>query len=76
MVKRFNGRIADVLKTRRFNSGEDLEQTLTRYVALYNQQPLQSALHSRTPMQEMKQWHQTHPDLLKKRTYDRPGCDN
>jgi hypothetical protein len=28
MVERFNGRIADVLKTHRFTSGEDLEQTL------------------------------------------------
>ena len=38
MVERFNGRIADVLKTHRFNSAEDLEQTLMRYVALYNHQ--------------------------------------
>lgn len=38
MVERFNGRIADVLKTHRFNSREDLEQTLLRYVALYNHQ--------------------------------------
>jgi transposase InsO family protein len=34
MVERFNGRIADVLKTHRFVSGEDLEQTIMRYVAL------------------------------------------
>lgn len=27
---RFNGRIADVLKTHRFNSREDMEQTLLR----------------------------------------------
>ena len=33
MVERFNGRIADVLKTHRFNSREDMEQTLLRYVA-------------------------------------------
>ena len=33
MVERFNGRIADVLKTPRFNSAEDLEHTLIRYVA-------------------------------------------
>ena len=38
MVERFNGRIADVLKTHRFSSSEDLEQTLLRYVALYNHQ--------------------------------------
>jgi Integrase core domain len=38
MVERFNGRIADVLKTHRFTSGKDLEQTLMRYVAWYNHQ--------------------------------------
>jgi transposase InsO family protein len=34
MVERFNERIADVLKAHRLTSGEDLEQTLMRYVAL------------------------------------------
>jgi hypothetical protein len=38
MVERFNGRIADVLKTHRFHSGQDMEQTLIRCVALYNHQ--------------------------------------
>ena len=76
MVERFNGRIADVLKTHRFNSREDMEQTLLRYVALYNHQLPQSALKSSTPMQAMKEWHQTHPHLFHKRPYDRPGCDN
>ena len=54
MVERSNGRIGDVLKTHRFSSGEDLEQTLLRYVALYNHQLPQSALKSKTPMQAMK----------------------
>ena len=76
MVERFNGRIADVLKTHRFNSREDMEQTLLRYVALYNHQLPQSALKSKTPMQAMKEWYQTHPHLFHKRPYDRPGCDN
>ena len=76
MVERFNGRIADVLKTHRFNSREDMEQTLLRYVALYNHQLPQSALKSKTPMQAMKEWYQEHPDLFHKRPYDRPGCDN
>jgi transposase InsO family protein len=35
MVERFNGRIADVLKTNRFDSALDLVQTLMRYVVLY-----------------------------------------
>ena len=36
MVERFNGRISDVLKTNRFDNALDLEQTLMRYVHLYN----------------------------------------
>jgi len=71
MVERFNGRIADVLKTHRFNSREDMEQTLLRYVALYNHQLPQSALGSKTPMQAMKNWYQTHPQLFHKQPYDR-----
>jgi len=75
MVERFNGRIADVLKTHRFTSGEDLEQTLMRYVALYNHQLPQSALKSQTPMRAMKDWYASHPHLFVKRPYDHPGCD-
>lgn len=63
MVERFNERIADVLKTHRFNSVEDLKQTLMRYVSLYNQQLPQSALKSETPMQAMKEWYKTPPSL-------------
>ena len=74
MVERFNGRIGDVLKTHRFHSGEDLAQTLLRYVALYNHQFPQSSLKSKTPMQAMKDWYASHPHLFRKRPYDRPGC--
>ncbi len=75
MVERFNGRIADVLKTHRFNGREDMEQTLLRYVALYNHQLPQSALGSKTPMQAMKEWFALHPHLFLRRPYDRPECD-
>lgn len=75
MVERFNGRIADVLRSHRFQSGQDLEQTLLRYVALYNHQFLQSALKSRTPIQAMKDWYAQQPSLFIKRLYDHPGCD-
>jgi transposase InsO family protein len=76
MVERFNGRISDVLNTHHFHSGEELEQTLLRYVALYNHQLPQSVLKSKTPMQTMKDWYTTHPHLFHKRPYDRAGCDN
>ena len=52
MVK-FNGRIEDVLQSHRFQSGEDLEQTVPSYVMLYDQQLLQPALTARTPLQAM-----------------------
>ncbi len=37
MVERFNGRIADLLRTPHCRSSEDLRQTLHRYVTRYNQ---------------------------------------
>ncbi len=50
-----NGRIEDMLQSHHFNSREDLEQTLMRYVHLYNTQIPQSALKARTPVLEMKE---------------------
>jgi hypothetical protein len=84
MVERFNGRIADVLKTHRFNDREALEQTLLRYVFLYNHQLPQSALRSKTPFEAMKDWYDLKPQLFKKKPVrtgiksvaNRPGCDS
>ena len=64
MVERFNGRIEEVLQSHHFRSGEELETTLHRYVALYNQQLPQSALGSKTPLQAMKDWHKLKPELF------------
>jgi transposase InsO family protein len=75
IVERFNGRIADVFKTHQFTSGEDLEQTLMRYVALCNHQLPQSALKSKTPMRAMKKWYASHPHLFVKGPYDHPECE-
>lgn len=75
MVERFNGRISDVLNTHRFNSSLDLAQTLMRYATLYNHHLPQSALKSKTPIQAMKDWHFSNPELFHRRPYDRPGCD-
>ena len=75
MVERFNGRIEEVLRSHHFRSGAELEATLHRYVALYNQQLPQSALGSKTPLHAMKDWHKLKPDLFKKQPYHLPGCD-
>ena len=76
MVERCNGRIEEVLQSHHFRSGEALETTLHRYVALYNQQLPQSALGSKTPMQTMKDWHKLKPEMFKKQPYYLPGCDS
>lgn len=76
MVERFNGRISDVLKTNPFDSAVDLGQTLMRYVHLDNTQLPQSALGSRTPMQTMKRWQKSHPQLFVKSPRNHAGRDS
>jgi hypothetical protein len=73
MVERINGRVADVLKTNRFNSAEDMAHTCTRNVALDSHQFPKSALDSKTSMQTMKDWYANQPDLIRERLYDRLG---
>lgn len=75
MVERFNGRIADVLKTHRLIDSENLQQTLFLYIALHNRQLPHGALECKTPMQARKDGYQSHPDFFHKRSYDRPECD-
>ncbi|UXY16077.1 DDE-type integrase/transposase/recombinase [Chitiniphilus purpureus] len=75
MVERFNGRISEVLATHRFNAAEDLAQTRTRYVGLYNQHLPQLALQHRIPLQAMKDWQKQRPELFKKRVINRAGLD-
>ena len=64
-----------MLRGNRFDSSLSLRQTLERYVELYNQHLPQSALKSKTPMQAMKDWHRSNPELFYRRPYDRTGLD-
>ncbi len=75
MVERFNGRISDVLATRRYVSSEDLEQTLKRYCWLYNHHIPQKALHHKTPIATMKEWQEKSPDLFYKNVTNHAGPD-
>lgn len=75
MVERFNGRIADVLRTTRFDSAAHLADTIQRYVQVYNQQLPQKALGHIPPLQAMKNWYQKQPNLFKKKVYDLTGLD-
>src|SRR5690606_37177555 len=72
MVERFNGRIADILRTHHFRSGEELEATLLRYVWLYNHHLPQKALGHVSPIEAMKRWQRSHPELFHKRVINHP----
>ncbi len=76
MIERFNGRIADVLATTRFDSSQSLAETITRYVRVYNQHIPQKALGHVAPIQALKDWYQKNPELFKKRVYNLAGLDN
>ncbi len=75
MLERFNGRIADVLRTHRFDSAASLQTTLKRFVYLYNRHIPQKNLHHKTPLQTLKQWHAQQPQLFKKIPRNHPGPD-
>ena len=75
MVERFNGRIADILKTTRFDSSVDLKQTLENYLEVYNHHIPQKALGHITPIQALKQWQKNKPDLFVKKVYNHSGLD-
>jgi len=76
MIERFNGRIAEVLATTRFDSAEHLADTIKRYVKVYNQHIPQNALGHSPPLQAMKNWSQKQTQLFKKCAYNLAGLDS
>ncbi len=75
MVGRLDGRIEDVLRSRRFHGGEDLEETLPRHVHLHDSQLPPSAPKGRTPVGTPRDWQSQWPDLFRKRVCDHAGRD-
>lgn len=75
MVERFNGRLEQVLNSHHFDSAEDLEKTLLRYAWLYNEYLPQKNLGHQTPIQALKQWQTSHPQLFVKIVRNHPGPD-
>ena len=75
MVERFNGRIAEILQTTRFDSSKDLRQTLLNYRDVYNHHIPQKALGHITPVQALKQWQKKRPEIFVKRVYNHTGLD-
>jgi len=75
MIERFNGRIAEVLATTRFDSAEHLADTIKRYVQVYNQHIPQKALGHITPIQALKNWSQKQPNLFINKIYSLAELD-
>jgi len=48
---------------------------LLNYLKLYNHHIPQRALDAKTPVQALKEWQQTRPELFVKRVYDQTGFD-
>jgi len=76
MIERFNGRIAEVLATTRFDSAEHLADTIKRYVKVYNQHIPQKALGHSPPLQAVKNWSQEQTQLFKKCAYNLAGLES
>jgi hypothetical protein len=76
MVERFNGRIANILKTTNFNSSDQLETALQRYERIYNHHIPQRNLGYVTPIQALKQWQEKRPNLFIKMVYNHTGLDS
>ena len=79
MVERFNGCIAGILRTHRFRDGENLEDTIKRYVKLYNNQLTQKALEHVTPaspVELMEKWQRKMSDLFSTNIRNYQGHDN
>jgi transposase-like protein/transposase len=75
MVERFNGRISELLTQTRFASIGELVTTLGDYEKIYNHQIPQKALGGVSPVQSMKHWQKSDPDLFIKKVYNQAGLD-
>ena len=76
MVERFNGRLVELIGQTRFALAAELESTLTQYHATYNHRIPQRDLKHQTPIQTLKAWRKTQPDLFVKNVYEHPGLDS
>jgi len=58
-------RARKVLATKRFDSYQNLEQTIACYVQVYSQHIPQKALEHIAPIQALKNWAEKRPELFK-----------
>ena len=64
MVERFNGRISQLQQSTRFASRQQMIQTITEYVLLYNHCIPQKALKHRTPLEALQHWRLAMPECF------------
>ena len=70
MVERFNGRIADILRTTHFASSVDLAETLENYLHSYNHLLVQKAICYKTPVEALSNFI-NQPNLTGMDSYNR-----
>jgi len=75
MVERFNGRISEVVARTHFESALELKTALLHYVRVYNHSIPQKSIGHISPVQSLKRWQDTNPELFKKRVYNQAGLD-
>ena len=76
MIERFNGRVAEVLKSTAFISARHLETTLQQYRHLYNHYIPQKNLGHVTPVDKLKEYYRVKPELFQKKPINHPGLDS
>jgi transposase InsO family protein len=75
MVERFNGRVAEILKTTRFRTAAELSTALGHYQRLYNEQIPQRALGHLCPAQALGAWREKEPERFVRDIHNLPGLD-
>ena len=75
MVERFNGRIAELLRSTQFRSSKELAVTLSHYLQLYNHQIPQKALGHVSPVQALKIWQKKEPERFNRKIYNLAGLE-
>ncbi len=71
-----NIHISEVVGQTRCTSAHELEATLMRYMAIYNERIPQRALNHLTPVQALQEWQKKKPELFSNPAYNHAGLDN
>jgi transposase InsO family protein len=75
MVERFNGRIAELLRSTHFRSAGELATAMDHYLKLYNGQIPQRALGHLCPLQALKAWQKKEPERFHLDIHNLTGLD-